>query len=268
MVGAPAGGDLASPSFAVVIPMYNEERGAERCVTHVSEVLARLPERCRLIAVNDGSSDATATILERLSHLHPVLRLVTHPRNLGYGAALHSGVVAAAADDFDYVLFMDSDLTNDPSDIVRFVEKMAEGVDVIKATRYRSGGRMVGVPWQRRWISRLGGIVARLLFRLPLSDCTNGFRAVKARLRVAMPLRESGFAVIPEELYHCVFLAHSFSEIPVVLGNRNLDVRPTSFSYRPQTFYRYLKYCLLAGLRIPPRRHPTVPTRSASSGGA
>jgi glycosyltransferase involved in cell wall biosynthesis len=211
--------------------------------------------------VNDGSSDRTAAILERLSHLQPMLRPVTHPRNLGYGAALHSGTVAAAADDFDYVLFMDSDLTNAPSDIVRFVQKMAEGVDVIKATRYRGGGRMAGVPWQRRWISRLGGSVARTLFRLPLSDCTNGFRAIKSRLRADMPLKEPGFAVIPEELYHCVFLAGSFGEVPVVLGNRDADVRPTSFSYRPQTFYRYLKYCLLACLRIPPRRSP-------SSGGA
>jgi glycosyltransferase involved in cell wall biosynthesis len=267
-VSAPAGAALAGPSFAVVIPMYNEERGAERCVTDVCEALARLPQRCRLIAVNDGSSDRTAAILERLSRFQPMLRLVTHPRNLGYGTALHSGVVAAAADDFDYVLFMDSDLTNAPSDIPRFVQKMAEGVDVIKATRYRGGGRMVGVPWQRRWISRLGGGVARLLFRLPLSDCTNGFRAIKSRLRVQIQLTEPGFAVIVEELYHCVFLARSFGEIPVVLGNRDVDVKPTSFSYRPQTFYRYLKYCLLAYLRIPPRRNPTVHTRSASSGEA
>jgi hypothetical protein len=101
-----------------------------------------------------------------------------------------------------------------------------------------------------------------------LSDCTNGFRAVKSSLRVRMQLTEPGFAVIVEELYHCVFLARSFGEIPVVLGNRDQDVRPTSFAYRPHTFYRYLKYCLLACLRIPPRRNPTIRARSASSGGA
>jgi glycosyltransferase involved in cell wall biosynthesis len=257
-VSSPAGATLADPSFAVVIPMYNEALGAERCVTRVCEELARLPHRCRLITVDDGSSDGTAAILDRLSRLHPMLRVVMHVKNLGYGSALRSGVVAAVAEDFDYVLFMDSDLTNAPSDIPRFAEKMADGVDVVKATRYRGGGGMVGVPWSRRQVSWLGGRIARMLFRLPLSDCTNGFRAVRSRLRVQMQLNESGFPVIVEELYHCVFLARSFGEIPVVLTGRDADVRPTSFPYRPGTFYRYLKYCLLACLRIPPVSDTTV----------
>jgi dolichol-phosphate mannosyltransferase len=267
-VSRPGAEALAHPSFAVVIPMYNEELGAERCVARVCEQLERLPHRCRLIAVNDGSADATSAILERLSGGQPRLRVVTHPQNLGYGAALRSGVVAAVAENFDYVLFMDSDLTNAPSDIPHFVEKMAEGVDVVKATRYRGGGRMVGVPWQRRWVSHAGGLIARLLFRLPLSDCTNGFRAVKSRLRVHMQLNEPGFPVIVEELYHCVFLTRSFGEIPVVLASRDADVRPTSFQYRPRTFYRYLKYCLLACLRIPPRNQAKARTQPTISGEA
>jgi dolichol-phosphate mannosyltransferase len=259
---------LPNPTFAVVIPMYNEERGAERCVTHVCAELGRLPHRCRLIAVDDGRRDGTAAILGRLAGEQPLLRVVTHPRNGGYGAALHSGVVACVEERFDYALFMDSDLTNAPADIPRFADKMAEGVDVVKATRYRDGGGMVGVPWARRWVSEVGGLVARVLFRLPLSDCTNGFRAVKTRLRLQMRLKETGFPVIVEELYHCVFLARTFGEIPVVLANRVADVRPTSFTYRPQIFYRYLKYCVLACLRIPPRDHATARPEPTTSGGA
>jgi dolichol-phosphate mannosyltransferase len=260
-VSLPAGTTVAGPSFAVVIPMYNEQLGAERCVTRVCEELARLPHRCRLITVDDGSSDGTAAILDRLSRLQPMLGLVTHPKNLGYGSALRSGVLAAVTEGFEYVLFMDSDLTNAPSDIPRFAKKMADGIDVVKATRYSGGGGMVGVPWPRRSVSWLGGRVARLLFRLPLSDCTNGFRAVRSRLRVRMQLTEAGFPVIVEELYHCVFLARSFGEIPVVLTGRDADVRPTSFPYRPGTFYRYLKYCLLACLRIPPGSDTTTSTQ-------
>src|SRR3954463_12989790 len=93
------------PSFAVVIPMYNEELGAERCVTQVCRELARVPNRCRLIAVADGSADSTAAILERLAREQPLLRVVTHPRNRGYGAALSSGVVACDEEQFDYALF-------------------------------------------------------------------------------------------------------------------------------------------------------------------
>jgi glycosyltransferase involved in cell wall biosynthesis len=265
-VKTPASAALPNPSFAVVIPMYNEEFGAERCVMHVCQELGRLPHRCRLIAVDDGSADGTPAILERLAREQPLLRVVTRPQNGGYGAALRSGVAACVDERLDYALFMDSDLTNAPGDISRFADKMTEGIDVVKATRYSGGGRMVGVPWQRRCVSRVGGLIARALFRLPLSDCTNGFRAVKTRLRAQMRLRETGFPVIVEELYHCVFLARSFGEIPVVLANRDADGRPTSFPYRPWTFYRYLKYCVLACLRIPPRDQTIVRPEPTTSG--
>src|SRR5687768_12285699 len=111
--------------------MYNEEAGAERCVTDVCQQLERMPHRCALIAVDDGSADRTGAILQRLAGEQPLLRAVTHQRNRGYGAALRSGVVEAEQAGFTYVLFMDSDLTNSPADIPRFVERMADGLDVL-----------------------------------------------------------------------------------------------------------------------------------------
>ena len=240
------------PSFAVVIPMYNEQLAAERCVRLVCQSLRQLPHRSRLIAVNDGSADRTGDLLAVLALTEPLLHVVTHEHNAGYGSALQTGAGAAHEQGFVYTLFMDADLTNAPEDIARFAEQMNDGADVIKATRYREGGGMRGVPWRRRCISVVGARIACLLFRLPLSDCTNGFRAVKTRLRVGMTLTERGFPVIVEELYHCVFVARRFREIPVVLGNRAGDLRQTSFPYRPSTFYRYLKYCVLACCRVPP----------------
>jgi hypothetical protein len=129
---------------------------------------------------------------------------------------------------------------------------MVEGIDVIKATRYSRGGQVRGVPAGRVWISRLGNGVARMLFRVGISDCTNGFRAVRTELLRRMHLRERRFPVIMEELYCCTFLAATFAEVPVVLTNRDPELRRTSFSYRPSVFFHYLKYAVLAGLRVPP----------------
>jgi hypothetical protein len=140
---------------------------------------------------------------------------------------------------------MDSDLTNSPDDLPRFADVMSAGVDVIKATRFRSGGRMVGVPWQRALTSRVGNLIASLLFRLPVSDCTNGFRAVRTSLLLRMHLRERGFPVIMEELYWCRFLTTSYAELPVTLTSAD---RPTSFRYRPSVFASYLRYPLYAFL--------------------
>jgi len=240
--------------FAVVVPMFNEEPGAENCVTQICGVLSALPgAESTLITVNDGSRDRTGEILDRLAPRFPNLRVVHHPANQGYGAALRTGIDKAAEEHFDYALFMDSDLTNDPADIPKFVAQMEQGIDVIKASRFIPGGSMDGVPWQRSIFSRTGNFVASSLFRLGIRDCTNGFRAVKVPILKQMNLQERGFPIIVEELYQSKSLARTYREVPVVLTSRTDDQRPTSFSYKPETFRKYLGFALKAFFGVKPQ---------------
>jgi dolichol-phosphate mannosyltransferase len=222
--------------------MYNEEVGAEACVRAVSASLRGFAERSLLIVVEDGSADGTAGVLAAVAPQLDNVVVVRHPRNQGYGAALRTGGREAAGRGLDYVVFMDSDLTNDPKYLPLFVDKMRQGFDLIKASRYMRGGGVDGVPWWRVWISRLGNAVARVLYGLPIHDCTNGFRALRSGLFVSLPLVESRFPIIMEELYHAARRGWSVAEVPNRLTNRGAGQRPTSFSYRPSTFYRYLKY--------------------------
>lgn len=238
-------------TFCVVVPMLNEEMNAERCVAGICGVLRRSTPRGRLIVVDDGSSDRTGAVLERLRRDYAELIVETHPSNRGYGAALRTGVLSAQRQGFEYALFMDADLTTDPRYIPDFIEKMREGRDVIKATRYSKGGGMSGVPLRRAIISRAGNFIARRLFRLPITDCTNGFRAVKVPLLARMPLREPGFAVIMEELYYATALAKTYAEIPYILTSRDPDQGVSRFLYKPRVFALYLKYALLSLMRTP-----------------
>jgi dolichol-phosphate mannosyltransferase len=242
----------AGPSFCVVVPMYNEEAGAAACVREVCAVLDTLPQRSVLVVVEDGSRDATGQILEALAPNHPKLHLVRHAQNRGYGRALRTGVEWASRNGYDYALFMDSDLTNNPADIPRFVREMQRGADVIKASRFRGGGGMQGVPLRRALISRTGNWVAQMLFGMGIRDCTNGFRAVRVPILERMDLRENGFPIIVEELYQSKFLATRFAEVPVVLTNRQSELRGTSFSYKPSTFFRYLRYGFRARFNLRP----------------
>lgn len=235
-------------SFAVVIPMYDEQDQAERCVRLVCAALNALPARSAMIVVDDGSHDRTGEILTRLDREAPRLSVVTHPANRGYGAALRTGVARAAEMGLEYVLFMDSDLTNDPAYLPDFVARMREGYDVIKASRYVAGGRVEGVASWRRVLSMAGNGVARALYRLPLRDCTNGFRALRTSLYQQMRLQENGFPMIMEELYQAKFLARTFCEIPYTLTARSASLRPSSFAYRPSVLLQYLKYPVKAFL--------------------
>jgi glycosyltransferase involved in cell wall biosynthesis len=206
-----------------------------------------------LIVVNDGSVDATGEILSRLTPEFVRLTVVTHEKNAGYGGAIRTGIRKAAEMRFDYALFMDSDLTNDPKYIAAFIEKMLAGVDVIKASRYIRGGRAVSVPFYRVVISVIGNALVRFMFGLPIADCTNGFLAMKVDILKQMPLTERGFAVIMEELYYAKFLARTFAEVPYTLTARSETVRRSSFYYRPRVFYQYLKYAVMCFLKIGPK---------------
>lgn len=237
----------------IVIPMYNEESGAEDCVHAVCKTLESIPCPNALFVVNDGSTDNTGNILEQLTSEYTKLTLLNHKKNRGYGSALQTGIAKAVASGFNYVLFLDSDLTNDPKYLPFFIAKMEEGYDVIKASRYIKGGATKGVPALKAFISVVANRIASILYGLPIRDCTNGFRAVKTDILHQMQLHENGFAVIMEELYQAKFLAKSFCEIPYTLTARTESTRSSSFTYHPKVFYGYLKYALKSFLNQAPK---------------
>lgn len=240
-----------SRGYAAVVPMYNEEPNAERCVRAVSAAVAATEPRGVVIVVDDGSRDRTREILRRLKGEFKDLVVVEHEANRGYGAALVTGAREAHRLGLGYALYLDADLTTDPRYIPDFVEKMRGDYDVIKATRYSLGGGTRGVPAHRAVISRLGNAVARVLFRLPVADCTNGFRAVKTDLLVRLPLKERAFAVIMEELYYLGAVAKTYAEVPYTLTSRGADQGVSRFVYRPKVFAQYLKYAILSAVRPP-----------------
>ena len=75
------------PSFCIIVPMYNEANNVSMCVKTICNFLKKLENRCRLLVVDDGSSDETLTKLNKLKKKYNNLSLLKHPKNLGYGAA-------------------------------------------------------------------------------------------------------------------------------------------------------------------------------------
>ncbi len=230
----------------VVVPMYNEEAIARANTEIILSYTNNLPPVVTVLVVNDGSQDATGRILEELlGHYNSEqLRLISHSNNQGYGAALQTGIKFASDNNYDYTIFMDSDLTNHPRYLESFYEKMEEGWDYIKATRYSKGGGVEGVPWRHRIMSLVGNYIAGFFYGLPLTDFTNGFRAVKTDVLKQINYTEDSFAIIMEELYHAKFLTKSFCEISYILTSRKGNQGQSHFSYGPVLCLRYLKYAI------------------------
>jgi len=233
-------------SFAVVVPMFNEAVGAEAFIQAAVSALNHIPNRNYLVLVDDGSTDGTATILEKLNERFAETVVLRHERNSGYGTGLLTGANFASGQGFDYVLFMDSDLTNPPEHIERFVGAMSQGIELIKGCRYCAGGGVEGVPMKAYLISLVGNLIARFLYGGGVRDSTNGFRAIRTDKFLDMPLREGGFALIMEELMWARRRKLSIANIPTTLYSRSADQRPTMFAYSFGQMAHYLKYALAA----------------------
>lgn len=256
-------------SFAVVIPMYNEKANARLCIETIHEATQRA--NGRLIVVDDGSRDGTGEfVLELTSRPDLSFDVVLCEQNGGYGFALRRGVERARSEGIEWVLFMDSDLTNPPNDIAAFAQAMTPGIDMIKASRYIPGGDASSVSTKRRIFSVTANRIARALGGGPFTDPTNGFRAIRVDLFLSMPLTERGFPIILEEYYYARLAGARGAELPTTLTERT-DIQSTSsFNYTPPLLWSYAKWALrlardrVAG-RIPratgnPSDHPGTGT--------
>ncbi len=230
------------PSFCIVLPVYNESEGIEACVRDIATHIRSIDTRTGIVAVDDGSKDNSLEILHRLENEVPDLTVHSHETNSGYGAANRTASKLAHELGFDYALVMDADGTQAVEFIDRFLEPMTNGVDFIKATRYAKGGRVEGVHWKRVLISRVGNKLAQWLMRVPLTDFTNGFRAIKNKVWVQLPTTESGFAMLIEEVYLARRLKVSFAEVPYVLTARHESASESKFTYSLQVYKRYAQY--------------------------
>jgi len=168
----------------VVLPVYNEEARIASLLDHVDEALEDAAMPYRVILVDDGSRDSTRDIVRACAARMPI-RLMEHEVNLGMGATIRDGLVAAAesAGGRDIIVTMDADDTHAPGLILRMVRMISEGHDVVIASRYRAGSRCVGVPLFRQALSYGASWIFRLVFPTRgVRDFTCGYRAYRARV--------------------------------------------------------------------------------------
>lgn len=240
-------GNIMVLRICIIIPVYNEEVVIERNLETIIQYAQALPNKAAVVAVNDGSRDKSGAIILSMKERYPeeVFHALTYEVNRGYGGALKVGAAYAIEKDFDYVIFMDSDLTDHPKYFSALYEKMCEGWDYIKTTRHRMEGGYHDVPWKRRIISKLGCAFGKMITGLPLTDLANGFRAVKVDILRKIDLKEEKFPIIMEELIKAKRFTHKFCEISRVQGVRDDDARPSEFHYDFKTLWGYFRYLFL-----------------------
>jgi glycosyltransferase involved in cell wall biosynthesis len=182
------------PRLSYFFPAHNEEANLEGLVAEALETLPTLAETFEIIAIDDGSRDATPAIADRLTAANPdIVRVVHHPTNLGYGAALRSGFAAAR---YPLVAFTDGDRQFKVADLGRLTTRLADAdhPDVVVGFRIKRADPPARIAYARAY--RLAN---RLFFGLRITDvdcaCKLFRREALEGLRV-----ESGGAFFSAEL--------------------------------------------------------------------
>ncbi len=142
--------------LSVVVPLYNEEESLPHLVEQLLAALRPGGERFELVLVNDGSSDGTAAVLERLSGEVPELVAVLLRKNYGQTAAMAAGFDAATG---EIIVSLDGDLQNDPADIPMLLAKLREGYDLVSGWRHQRQDAAIQRKLPSRIANRLIGRV-------------------------------------------------------------------------------------------------------------
>jgi dolichol-phosphate mannosyltransferase len=227
-----------------VIPAFNEAENIPRLLEDLAPRARALG--ARVIVVDDGSSDGTGDIVRaHAEDMH--LAVVRHPANAGLGAAINSGIRAALseASDDDAIVTLEADTTSDLDDLPRMMEEFEKGADMVLASVYMPGGRLLGVSQSRIALSKSVSTTFRYLGGLQnLHTLSSLYRVYRAgTLRQAadtygyLLVREPGFAANVELLLKLYAAGATIAEVPTTndwssrKGQSKMKLKPTALAY-------------------------------------
>ena len=213
--------------ISVVLPMFNEEKNVEVVIKQVDEVLSLISSQYEIVVVNDGSTDETATILSNLLNSMTHLKVVTHPKNQGYGAALRSGINAASQ---TWTILMDGDGQFPAAEIIPLVGAMA-GVDCVLGVR-----RSRSDPAIRRILGHIGNRLACRILKTRVLDINCGLKLFKTADLQSIDLYSSGGIIN--------------TEIVAKLLSRNCRIRQMTVEHMPRIHGKQTGGRLLVILKI------------------
>ena len=210
----------------VVLPAYNEAEGMPSLLRKIREVFAANNRKYLVIVVDDASTDNTAEIASKASFDMPLM-LVQHKVNQNLQGSLRTGLTTASklAVDGDVIITMDGDDTHPPGCINTLLQKVGEGYDVVTASRYQPGSRVMGVPPFRVFCTFGARMLFKLIMPIPgVRDYTCGYRAYRADiLRDTIDyygeefVSEKGFSCMADVLLKMRKFKYVFGEVPLLL---------------------------------------------------
>jgi dolichol-phosphate mannosyltransferase len=226
----------------IVLPAYNEEDSLPPLLSKINDAFNLYKWDASVLVVNDGSKDNTLAVAQNFKSDIPISVLDIQP-NSGLANAINSGMRKAieGLKDTDIVVTLDADDSQNPFLIQRMAQQVAEGSDLVIASRYQPGARIKGLKRSRTFFSWAAGFLFRILVGFEgIKDYTCGFRAyrvdmLKKTIKVYGDkfITQKGFGCMVEVLLKVAGQSATMNEIPMILrydlkqGESKMDVQRT-----------------------------------------
>ena len=217
---SPAPNPNASPLklLSIVIPARDEADALPATVQHLhlEMNLNKIPHE--ILVVDDGSTDATWAVLQDLAQKIPALYPVQNLGQHGFGRAVTFGLRRCTG---DAVVIMMADESDDVREVVTYWQKLNEGWDCVFGSRFIKGGGVIDYPGVKLFLNRLANFFIRCIFRVPLNDTTNAFKAYRRTvIQGCEPLIAPHFNLTVELPLKAIVRNYSWTVVPITWRNR------------------------------------------------
>lgn len=252
--------DASSTRSLLVLPTYNEIQTVESVL---KRVFAAMPEGLEVLVVDDNSPDGTAEAVRTLSLTEPRIHLLSRSAKTGLGDAYIAGFRWGLEREFATVLEMDADFSHNPADIPRLLSALTDA-DLSIGSRYVAGGATLNWDKFRLALSRNGNRYCKLMLRMPVEDCTSGFRAYRRAVLEAQDLRtvaSHGYAFQIEMARRVHLAGGKIVEVPITFTERAEGVSKMSKRIVVEALWQVTKWGIQDRLRLK-RQHLEEPAAS------
>jgi len=207
-----------SINLSIIIPCYNEEKTISLIVEKIKKIKSLTPE---IIIVDDCSTDNTSDVVKKISQLYPDIKIVTHEKNLGKGAAIRSGIKLVTG---NIVLLQDADLEYDPNDYHNLLQPFAEtDADIVYGTRFK-GGKYVRLHFFWHYLAnKILTFITNIVTNLNMSDMETGYKVFKSDVIKNIKLNENSFGIEPEITVKLAKKKYIFYEVPITYNGRSYE---------------------------------------------
>ena len=193
--------------LSVFFPAYNDEKTIGDLVKKAFKILPSIAQKYQVIVVNDGSTDNTAAVLKNLAKKYKNLKIVTHPKNRGYGGALKSGFKNALG---DFVFYTDGDGQYDVGELPNLVEKIDEGIDLVNGYKIKRDDSPLRIV-----VGQLYALWVRLLLGIRFADVDTDFRLFRRSILEKISLTRDSGAICAEMIAKIQKINGVIASVPV-----------------------------------------------------